>query len=316
MRVRRCPRSISFWTKLLGTDNNAKPSAIVNGLTSVNQARCWGVRWDDEESPLTPDGDPLSLSPLSSATTMLQTSAKGESGSSVNDEYPLVVGPMSTNCAIGGCPHSYPQVWTGQPSPSRRRSARVGGRAAQSRDTLSGSDADQAPLLSLSRPFRCETALAEANSFRRCGPTVRQHWRRLLDKSSGGRDGCDGSERRRAIRRWFDRAKMGQYPRTVARKSAIRQRTGNCPGVPRRSASETKSLPTATVSIRVSERTVRRGRRVPGRGETAVAKGKRTYQPNNRRRARVHGFRLRMRTRAGRAVVSNRRRKGRRSLTA
>ena len=48
----------------------------------------------------------------------------------------------------------------------------------------------------------------------------------------------------------------------------------------------------------------------------AVAKGKRTYQPNNRRRARVHGFRLRMRTRAGRAIVSNRRRKGRRALTA
>jgi large subunit ribosomal protein L34 len=52
------------------------------------------------------------------------------------------------------------------------------------------------------------------------------------------------------------------------------------------------------------------------RGEIAVAKGKRTFQPNNRRRARVHGFRLRMRTRAGRAIVSDRRRKGRRSLTA
>ena len=52
------------------------------------------------------------------------------------------------------------------------------------------------------------------------------------------------------------------------------------------------------------------------RGETAVAKGKRTFQPNNRRRARVHGFRLRMRTRAGRAIVSNRRGKGRRKLTA
>lgn len=52
------------------------------------------------------------------------------------------------------------------------------------------------------------------------------------------------------------------------------------------------------------------------RGVTTVAKGKRTFQPNNRRRARVHGFRLRMRTRAGRAIVSARRGKGRRSLTA
>jgi large subunit ribosomal protein L34 len=51
-------------------------------------------------------------------------------------------------------------------------------------------------------------------------------------------------------------------------------------------------------------------------GVTAVAKGKRTFQPNNRRRARVHGFRLRMRTRAGRAIVSNRRGKGRAKLTA
>ncbi|CAM3829832.1 50S ribosomal protein L34 [Smaragdicoccus niigatensis] len=42
-----------------------------------------------------------------------------------------------------------------------------------------------------------------------------------------------------------------------------------------------------------------------------MAKGKRTFQPNNRRRAKVHGFRLRSRTRAGRAILSARRRKGR-----
>lgn len=42
---------------------------------------------------------------------------------------------------------------------------------------------------------------------------------------------------------------------------------------------------------------------------------KRTYQPNNRRRARTHGFRLRMRTRAGRAIIANRRRKGRAKLS-
>ena len=43
---------------------------------------------------------------------------------------------------------------------------------------------------------------------------------------------------------------------------------------------------------------------------------KRTFQPNNRRRARTHGFRLRMRTRAGRAILAARRRKGRDHLSA
>ncbi|HEY7369570.1 MAG TPA: 50S ribosomal protein L34 [Thermoanaerobaculia bacterium] len=42
---------------------------------------------------------------------------------------------------------------------------------------------------------------------------------------------------------------------------------------------------------------------------------KRTYQPNNRRRKRTHGFLGRMRTRAGRAVISARRRKGRKKLS-
>ncbi|MDO5697286.1 MAG: 50S ribosomal protein L34 [Dermatophilus congolensis] len=43
---------------------------------------------------------------------------------------------------------------------------------------------------------------------------------------------------------------------------------------------------------------------------------KRTFQPNNRRRAKKHGFRHRMATRAGRAILAGRRRKGRASLSA
>ncbi|CAB4846366.1 unannotated protein [freshwater metagenome] len=43
---------------------------------------------------------------------------------------------------------------------------------------------------------------------------------------------------------------------------------------------------------------------------------KRTFQPNNRRRAKTHGFRLRMHTRAGRAILAARRRKGRTELSA
>ncbi len=48
--------------------------------------------------------------------------------------------------------------------------------------------------------------------------------------------------------------------------------------------------------------------------KAGVIVSKRTFQPNNRRRAKTHGFRLRMRTRAGRSILSARSTKGRKRI--
>src|SRR6195952_1832630 len=161
---RRC-RSISFWTKLVGTDNRANPSVITSGLTSFNQALCCGVSVGVAGSPLS--GPPVRVSPLSSASTIFQTATNGGSGSAVNDGNPLRLVQGTTKRTKTNCPHSYPQAVdkdSCRRSVIYRRGRRVPGLVPLVPHSV-GSRPFGLPRFVVCRRSDGGTALAEANSF-------------------------------------------------------------------------------------------------------------------------------------------------------
>jgi large subunit ribosomal protein L34 len=80
-------------------------------------------------------------------------------------------------------------------------------------------------------------------------------------------------------------------------------------------ASKRGADPLALTQIIVATTLIGLSRTPRRRYVRSIPMGKPTYRPRNKRRIRKHGFRARMADRWGRAVLSRRRKKGRKTLT-
>lgn len=102
-----------------------------------------------------------------------------------------------------------------------------------------------------------------------------------------------------------------RFPRTVGKSNPVRTVVRAHPVLPPTCAGRCSYHSPAETIGAGSDADLATKWRMNANTTWRIVVSKRTYQPNKRRRHKVHGFRLRMRTRAGRAILSARRRKGR-----